>query len=77
MEHVTVQKKFANHTFDVPVQHSRHLLFAVYNLIMYTALMKTNIIPRLSFKTWARRADYRSSSVEMFAYIVSLHIVVK
>ena len=39
--------------------------------------MKTYIIPRVSFKTWARRADYLSSSVEMFPYVVSLHIVVK
>jgi len=53
------------------------MLFALYKLIMYTALMKTYIIPRVSFKTWARRADYLSSSVEMFPYVVSLHIVVK
>jgi len=39
--------------------------------------MKTYTIPQVSFKTWARRADYLSSSVEMFRYVVSLHIVMK
>jgi hypothetical protein len=39
--------------------------------------MKTYIIPWVSFKTWVRGADYLSSSVEMFPYVVSLHIVVK
>ena len=72
-----MSKKYANHTFDVLVQNSRNVLVAVCKLIMYAALMKTYIIPQVSFKTWARRADYLSSSVEMFRYVVSLHVVMK
>jgi len=39
--------------------------------------MKTYIVRQVSFKTRARRADYLSSSVETFRYVVSLHVVLK
>jgi hypothetical protein len=39
--------------------------------------MNAYIITRVSYKRGSIRADYLSSSVEMFAYVVSLHIVMK